>query len=613
MSVSKFKKMKIQKILIFAFASTILFASCKKVLLKDDPQNLIASQIYNDTTLVRPAIDYIYTQNLPGWFGSTGGAIGGGSGFTDEAYSDNVFVKGSVTIESVGDIGTAASKTGNYGKIRTINSFVRDLNAGGLPQSAKNRYLAQALFFRAFRYFDLVRLYGGVPIILTPLDAIGNDAKNAALLPRNPTSDCFKQIVSDLDTAIKYLPNKWSNIDYGRITAGAAAAFKGRVLLTYASPQFNPTNDATKWQNAYNANLAAVNLLSANGYGLNLSYDGMWFTEGYANKEAVMVTGFNTFSDPNGSFNNNYDNSTRPAYLGTGGGSNQPTWDLVKAYPMLDGKAPGTSDKYTYDMQTFYKNRDPRFNKTIAYNGCNWPILGNSSYRLWTYYYYSAKNSSASVKSTESTASSTGFYLRKAIDPNITAANLATSGTDWMEIRYAEVLLNLAESAAEINNLGVSQEAYTGLIAVRKRAGIEAGSDGLYGLQASMNHDQMITAIMTERQIEFAFEGKRFWDLRRRKLLESTLNGKKRSGLTILLNNTQSGSDYILLTRDASAVASLDNLYSTSFTVTPKVLDTYTINFQAADYFFGLPTASLQNNPNLQQNNTWGGAFDPLQ
>jgi len=603
--------MKIQKILIIAFALTALFTSCKKALLKDDPQNLIASQIYNDTTLVKPAIDYIYTQNLPSWFGNTGGAIGSGSSLTDEAYGDNDFVKGSVTVESVGDIGSSASKTNNYGKIRTINTFVRDLTSGGLSQSVKNRYLAQALFFRAFRYFDLVRLYGGVPIVLTPLDAIGNDAKNAALLPRNTTTACFKQIISDLDSAIKYLPNKWSGSDYGRITAGAAAAFKGRVLLTYASPQFNPANDGTRWQNAYTANTTAVSILSANGYGLNSSYDGMWFTEGYANKEAVMVTAFNTFSDNNGTYNNTYDNSTRPAYLGTGGGSNQPTWDLVQAYPMLDGK-PAATSKYSYSLQTFYKNRDPRFDKTIAYNGCNWPILGNASYRLWTYYYYNVKNSSTSVKSTESTATSTGFYLRKAIDPNITAANLVTSGTDWMEIRYAEVLLNLAECAAEIGNLGVSQEAYTNLLAVRKRAGIEAGGDGLYGLQANMSHDQMITAIMLERQIEFAFEGKRYWDLRRRKLLETTLNGKKRNGLSIILNNNQSGTDYILLSRDASAVSSLDNLYSTSFTVTPKVLDTYNINIQAGDYFFGIPSAALQNNPNLQQNNTWGGAFDPL-
>jgi len=108
------------------------------------------------------------------------------------------------------------------------------------------------------------------------------------------------------------------------------------------------------------------------------------------------------------------------------------------------------------------------------------------------------------------------------------------------------------------------------------------------------------------------FEGKRFWDLRRRKLLESTLNGKRRQAVVILLNKNGSNKDYISTTRDAAAAASLDALYATSFTVTTKSLDTYNIAYQPEDYFFGIPTASLQNNINLQQNNTWGGPFDPL-
>jgi hypothetical protein len=203
--------------------------------------------------------------------------------------------------------------------------------------------------------------------------------------------------------------------------------------------------------------------------------------------------------------------------------------------------------------------------------------------------------------------------LRKGIDPSITASNLVYSGTDWQEIRYAEVLLNQAEAAAELGKLSSADPSYLNLIAIRKRAGIEAGSDGLYGLTANMNHDQMISAIMYERQIEFAYEGKRYWDLRRRKLLESTLNGKKRSGVSIMLKNNSSFADYLLLTRDASAAASLDNTYSTYFTVTVKTLDTYNIAYQTADYFFGIPSAAITNNPKLVQNNTWGGAFDPLQ
>jgi hypothetical protein len=171
--------------------------------------------------------------------------------------------------------------------------------------------------------------------------------------------------------------------------------------------------------------------------------------------------------------------------------------------------------------------------------------------------------------------------------------------------------LNQAECAAEIGNVGQGQEGYANLIAIRKRAGIEAGADGLYGLTAGLNSQQLVNAVMRERQIELAFEGKRFWDLRRRKLLESTLNGKRRMGVTITLRSTGTNSDYLLTTRDASANTNLDALYTSSFTVTTKQLDTYNISYQTGVYFFGIPNNSIQNNINLLQNNTWGGPFDP--
>jgi hypothetical protein len=600
-------------------------SSCKKVLQKDDPQNLQASQIYSDSTVAKFTLDYIYTQNLPAWFGN--GSVSyiatqGPSNLTEEAQSSNAVTGGTVTTDAVGDIGTSNSSSTNYGKIRNINQFLQDVDAGTIATGTKNRFKAQAYFWRAFRYFELVKLYGGVPLVLTPLNAVGQDALSQDFLPRATTTQTFAQIHADLDSAIKYLPAKWpQKADYGRVTRGAAQAYLGRVLLTYASPQFNVANDVSRWQAAYDASTAAIATLSANGWGLYPKEDvTMWTTEGGnadgspQNSEAVLVTEYNTATDDVGTAPNGYTNATLPKYIGTSGGSNQPTWDLVQAFPMLDGKAPGTSTKYVYNQQTFFDNRDPRFNQTIAYNGCLWPTVGNTTYRQWTYFYFTNAAGTTS-KSTEATASNTGFYLRKAVDPAITASNLVYSGTDWQEIRYAEVLLNQAEAAAELQRLGSAQEAYTNLIAVRKRAGIEAGTDGMYGLQTGMTHDQMITAIMFERQIEFAFEGKRYWDLRRRKLLESTLNGKKRTGLTITLKNTAANTDYILGTRDASAstAAGLDALYTTSFTLTVKNMDSSPIAFQTADYFFGIPLAAMQNNPSLINNNTWGGTFDPLQ
>ena len=592
-------------------------------MVKPDLQNLQPSQIYGDSTVAKFSLDYIYTQNQPSWFGNGSVSYIGSLGpnnLTEEAYGSNAVTQGTVTSELVGDIGTSNSSSTNYGKLRVINQFISDMNAGTITTGTKKRFIAQALFWRAFRYFELVKIYGGVPLVLTPLNAVGSDALSNDFIPRSTTTATFKQIIADLDTAINYLPAKWpQTADYGRITRGAAQAYLGRVLLTYASPQFNPTNDQTRWQAAYDASTAAIATLSANGWGLYPKEDvTMWTTEGGkadgspVNPEAVLVTEYNTSQDAVGTAPNSYTNATIPSYLGTAGGSNQPTWDLAQAFPMADGKPIGTSTKYTYNVQTFFDNRDPRFYQTIAYNGCNWPLIGNANYRLWTYYYFTNTAGTAS-KSTELSASNTGFYLRKAVDPNISASNLVYSGTDWQEIRYAEVLMNQAEAAAELGHLALGQEAYTNLIAIRKRAGIEAGTDGMYGLLANMTHDQMISAIMYERELEFAFEGKRYWDLRRRKLLESTYNGTKRTGLTITLKNTGTSSDYILGTRDASANTSLDALYTASFTLTVKNMDSSPRLYQAADYFFGIPTNALQNNPSLIQNNTWGGSFDPLQ
>lgn len=580
--------------LLLTGTAWLLLSSCEKVLDKVDLGSANEALIFQDSTLANLNLSYIYNQNVPDW----GGTWGTRSDLSDESYGESKYFEGSLQLNDVTDFGTGLSVSNNYGKLRTINMFMRAVDRSPMLQTAKNRLRAQAQFFRAWRYFDLVRLYGGVPLVLAPQQAVGQEARDAAYLPRNTTTETYAQIVSDLDSAILFLPGKWTaNADWGHLTKGAAAALKARALLYAASPQFNPSDDGAKWQAAYDASKQAVALLSANGYGLHASFDQMWFQE-VGNPEAVFLTGYNNSSTDQARRPNGYDNSTRPSYTGTAGGSNQPSWEMVKAFPMLDGKAPGTSTKYAYTDQLFYKNRDPRFDKTIAYNGATWPLNGITNYKLWTYY---AANKTVEVK-----ASNTGFYTRKAINPTPASGDVQWSGTDWMEIRYAEVLLNLAESACGVNNL---TDAYTQLKAIRKRAGIEAGTDGNYGLKAGMTRAEMFTAILYERQIEFAFEGKRFWDLRRWKLIESTLNGKRRTGVTINLKTTGVPTDFAT-TRDN---VNLDLAYTSYFTLVFKSLDTkYAINWKPEYYFFAIPQQAIDNNPKLVQNNTWGGTFDPL-
>ncbi|WEK17713.1 MAG: RagB/SusD family nutrient uptake outer membrane protein [Candidatus Pedobacter colombiensis] len=605
--------MKLNTIIFFTAAILLGLSSCQKVLDKKDLGSLDGGLIFNDSTLAFFNLSFVYDQNLPSWYGNTGGAISGNGTFSDEAQGTQLFFSGQVISTTVADFGTGLSNTNNWGKIRKINEFIRDVKNGSMPEATKNRMLAEAMFFRAFRYFDLVRLYGGVPIVLEPMDPIGEANKEGNMLPREPTSACIQQIIADLDFGIQNLPGKWpSTNDWGRMTKGAAAAFKGRVLLTYASPQFNPNDLQERWQVAYDANVKAKELLDIYGFGLNSSYANLWFQE-VNNPEAVIITGYNTKSGDNSRKSNTYDLQTRPTYLSSGnGGSNAPTWDFVKDYPMKDGKKPGLSTTYPYDEQHYYKNRDPRFDNTIAYNGCTWSILGDATYRLWTYIGYKIDDKGVvTYVTTEPNGSNTGFYLRKAISPTATRDALPYSGTDWIELRYAEVLLNLAESACGINKTTQNQEAYQGLIALRKRAGIDAGADGMYGLQQGLGRSALFDAILYERKIELAFEGKRFWDLRRWKKFETELNGKKRTGLRMRLKIGAGipTSDQLENTRNT---LNLDDIYTNYMELETQVKDGANINWKPEYYFFAIPDGALNNNTKLKQNNTWGGPFNPL-
>ncbi|CAG5068952.1 hypothetical protein DYBT9623_01685 [Dyadobacter sp. CECT 9623] len=573
--------------------TVLALSSCQDVLEKTDLSAFNEEQVFNDSLLARAYVDYVYDQNLPVW--PTGDFLK----CSDEIAGETRFFEGTVQLNTVVDFGTVVNATNNYGKIRSINQFLLKTPEGTLSQAYKNELMAQVTFFRAHRYYELVRLYGGVPLVLEPLEGVGQEAKDEAAIPRSSTSESIAQIVKDLDFSIAGLPGRWANSnDWGRITNGAAAAYKGRILLNWASPQFNPQDLPERWQGAYDANKQAIELLSANGFRLHDNFQKLWFEEAN-NPEAVWVTSYNNLVGDQVSKNQGYDNSTRPSYLGTAGGSNQPTWEIVQAFPMKNGKKI-TEAGSGYNPQLFYKNRDPRFDQTIAFNGATWHINGNANYRLWTYL--------VDNKTVEQKATTTGFYARKAIDPNLATGAVVNSGGDWIEIRYAEVLLNFAEAACGINKL---QEAYDQLIAVRKRAGIDAGVDGLYGLKPKMTRPEMFDAILYERQIEFAFEGKRFWDLRRWKKFETVLNGKTRTGIDIKLKTNAITAPDFATRRDAMP---LDSAYLRYFEIVPRVLDTkYKINWLPEYYYFPIPPAALANNPKLEQTAGWpSGTFDPL-
>jgi starch-binding outer membrane protein, SusD/RagB family len=549
-------------------ALSLVLGGCDGILDLKDLEAVDERDVWNSAELAQAYVNRIYADNLPGW--STGDAP-----ISDESPGGTGHMYGQLTEDAV--------NYWPYGQIRRINILLTEIDQGTIDTLIIKRLKGEAFFFRAWRYWEMVKRYGGVPLILRP-----QELTDDLLVSRDSTSKVMRQIVADLDSAIALLPatRATSAANNGRVHKGTAMAVKGRVLLYYASPQFNPAGpNLTRWQNAYDANRVARDTLTSLGFGLYNDFAGLWFVD--MNKEAIFVR---RYSYPLAT--HNWEAATRPLSESQGSsGANRPTWEMVKAFPMRDGRP--IAGNPAYDTLYFWKNRDPRFFATIAYNGALWELSGKVGRRQWTY---------SGAESNNPTPSS--FYTRKAVDPAGTAFDAANGHTQWIEIRFAEVLMNLAEAA---NAIGNTQEAYDQIIALRARAGIDPGA-GLYGLDPGMTAAQMQDAIMLERQIEFAYEAKRHWDLRRNRLFEPLLNGTRRHGLKITL--LVPADTAWLRVRDT---VDLDATYHQYFAHRVDSLDLqFTINWQPNYYFYAIPKEHIELNGNLKQTLGWGGTFDPL-
>lgn len=663
-------------------ALLIVNVSCKDDFLEEKRDLTgVNEEVFQDPILGQAYVDYIYGMFLP---------ADNGSGFletqttsengryntvftqtTDELAGETDFNKEWASISNINNhankyFGQRMSTNINnntWTRLRQINLFLTEVDKYGMDESVKNLLKGQLYFWRAWQYFEMVRMYGGVPLVLAPQSpAVGDIEENST--PRSSTSECIAQIAADLDQAMALLPGKWDDANWGRITSGAAAALKGRVYLTWASPIFNPNDNTERWQKAYDANKAAKELLESNGFGLfregNLengeAWGNMWFKE-VGNPEAVLVFGFNNF-DAGGNFtkNNGWEQAIRPREI-NGGGSVSPTRQIVESFPMKDGKAiDDGSSAYTYDANKFYKNRDPRFYKSFAYNGSIWPFNGDPNFKVWTYSWKKNSDAGTAYTSTETKgANASGIYIRKSsnLQANNSINNFEESGTDFMELRFAEVVLNLAESAVGINRLSEGME---GLRSIRERAGIE-NLDGSYGLaNVAGDRNKMFKAILDERKVEFAYEGKRFYDLRRWMLFDNStgmnsrlgipqLNGTRRTGYRITVKaangNEYFGSNDPLLVSGSGAPvldrnsndypAGVDNyeeyvdyLYENHFVVTVRddldrtnVSPNWTFKWYPEYYYFGIHQDVLDNSPYLEQTKGWNslngsGTFDPL-
>jgi len=592
---------------------------CKKILQKVDFAGVPEQQVFSDPNVTNIYLNNLYSIAMPVWWTAAGnGSLPTGFHLiSDENNGGNTSVLfGKLTTESESDFFTSNS-TSAYPYLRKINILLQNIDKDGLSPSVADPIKAQAYFLRAWIYFQLVKVYGGIPYLTQVL----NYQSDSLNLPRNSTSQCIDSLLADLNHC-SILPATWSGADAGRITSVAALAFKGRILLYWASPQFNPGNDGSRWEAAYQANRTAYDSLTNAGYALYSNYSRIFLdaNNAAADKEPILFRAYNANTTLNG-LNNNWENSVRPFSQsgGSGGKSYNPTWEMVQAFPMADGKAITDATSTTpYDAVYYWKNRDPRFYASIVYNGAVYGTGGQAGRKQWTY---------TGVPEEGNNLTTTGFYLRRNIDTTVTAPNTIYGKTWWIEMRLAEVMLNLAECA---NATGRQAEAYTMLTAIRKRAGIKAGTDNMYGLAASMSQADMQNAIMLERRIEFAFEDKRYDDLRRTRTFDQ-LNGGMRNALVVSVK-----SPYFSSTKasDANNVNNIErNIggnvkmrdtinvdgpgYTKFFSTAVKpITGESAISFQPIYYFYAIPSSNISKQPALQQTMGWNfagaaGTFDP--
>lgn len=561
--------------------------------------------VWKDKEMIDAFLTDIYGKMLPGWPVSANNTDEGMNGPT----SMGTYVRGQLSVE--GD-GIAFS----YGNIDRINFFMDQMKeVTVLTEDEKKPMIGQALFWRAWDYWGKVTTFGGVPLILEFQDVTNIES---LYVSRNSTSECVAQILQDLDDAIAVLPDMWTGSDYGRIDKGCAMAFKGKVLMWYASPLFNPTNDETRWQTAYTANKAAVEFLRSVGKDLyEGDFEDIWYDE--QNKEVIMV---NQFYYPDHAFGQN---SIRPEPLTKdAANNNQAILPLLLAFPKADGskleldvnRLVNDPDYNEQFMTDFYIGRDPRFYATVFCPGTYYPatdqLLDGAKY--WnTWKLVDDENSETGYKYVTMImdqlgkgvgGSSSGYFQFKGLDRSLTITTVYQAETDWIEIRFAEVLMNFGECANEIGKTG---EALQVLYDIRKRAGIEASSN--YGITAT-GQNEIRQAYVDERFIEFAYEGKRWGDLRRWKRFDILNSMKYRSGLNAVIKDEGNLDDFDW--KKDMYDPEVRKLFRFDYVENLDGDKQYMFDLDLNHWFYPIKKDDLDRNSKLEQNNEWGGTFDPL-
>ncbi|RAJ88071.1 putative outer membrane starch-binding protein [Chitinophaga dinghuensis] len=558
---------------IFLFLSfTTMLASCKNYLDIAPKEFYTENDLFADVAQAEKEVAVLYGDLNGDFDGTADGSIL--SLVCDEGYPTSLQAKASKYI--------SGGWTSTNDDMRNFDQMYREIRIGyhflenidKVPIKNDNqttqyktviipRYKGEVKFLIAYYYFLLFEKYGGVPIVDHYYTVNQND--EALKLPRATVDKTVSFITKLCDEAAAALPQDYADQDIGRVTKGAALALKAKVLLYAASPLFNggeidnqavtvdgtsvkntilgvknldgtlifnTTYNKEKWKLAIDAIKAVMDL---GIYDLRADRAELFYKRDY--KEVIWFR--------QGGPSNNWEANTMPNGTDYGGtGAISTPQEMVDAYEMKNGLAittPGSGYSETGYVDTLmrvfrnrqwqtvkttiskmYFNRDPRFYTDQYFN--QMPLLGRNVITEFTKAL--GTNQDGWGKTGQSTR--TGYYVQKWNDPTQNLKDRPnTNYRNYPFIRYADVLLWYAEALNEY--YGPVTDAYTALNRVRSRVGMP----GLPLTTADNTQQGLRKRIQNERRIELAYEGARYYDIRRW-LIATAPEQMKMTGMNIM-------------------------------------------------------------------------------
>lgn len=611
-----------RKIILSCFVASVFLVSCNDNFVDTKPLDQLSENVvWGDASLAEAFVSELYGGLGQGGFDEqmlaslTDEAI-----FTHPGRGITTITEGRSNPADPGWINGTISWVNMYSRIRACNLALKNLANPQFPNNNNivERLTGEAKFMRAYYYHQLVRYYGGVPIVDKAYALTDPDF----LLARNTMDECLNFIVKDLDDAAVLLNGK--TLQKGRATKAAALALKSRILIYAASDLYDATTAkaksktmssfakpellalvsgtrAERWQKA---KAAAKAVLDIPGYGFQLglkapvsadqgstNYMNQSLSRNGAQNEIIFGRYFiqtkNETGGRVGLFNgpNGYNNWA----------GNTPIQEMVDDYEMMDG----SQFNWTKPEQASkpYENRDPRLKSTILYDGSTWkprsasasPLDPSNQIQTGEYEVISGgtKKTQFGLDTRKSSiedwnGSFTGYYLRKFTDPNPAIVDQNTwQQVPWPFLRQTEAILNYVEACIE---LGEDAEARNWLNQIRFRSGMPAITE---------SGDALRQRYRNERRVEMAYEEQRYHDARRWMIAATTL-GRKASVINIK-GTLKAGKTVAVYKYDP-------NNYDYNYRVTPIDPGKENRNWDDKIYFLPISRDEINRNNKLVQN-----------